>query len=209
MDFGIVNFEDDCKEYTFWEILMWNFCCIGIPHILGCHWTYMMFGPFKQISLSPERFKTFTLVHWVIIIGILLFATFDIGVVIGVYAFSTKWPLYLIYILSIIVLVTVRHRMLRDTMNLHIHHWMLFTFLTTLFGSQTPIMTAQYAFFTGCMCEGATKYGCTPMYYMKKKLNNATPSQNNNQTSNYIAPSASTANLNKVEFTKIEGRTSL
>lgn len=169
-DFVIVNFEDDCHEHKFLSIFIWNLCCIGVPQFIGCHWTYMMCGPFKQISLSPTRCKTFKWQQWLIVIAICIIVVVDLSIIILVYVFNSKWPLYLLYLIVVGIILLVRHLKLRKTMNLHIHHWMLFTFLTTLIGWQTPIMTVQFGLFTGCMCEGATKYGCTPMYYLKPVL---------------------------------------
>lgn len=128
-------------------------------------------GPFKGISLNTTYIRKWKLAQWLSISFAILFVVLDLIYLFYVYAIIGKIWFYVGYLAIITAFVVIRHLLIRKQKRMHIHHWMLFTFLTTLFGSQSPFFTIQLGFLTGCMCEGATRFGCTPMYHMRKKHN--------------------------------------
>ena len=104
--FGVTN---KFSEHSFWSIVLWNYFVVGIPVMIGCHWSYLHRGPFKSIALNVSYIKKWGLAQWLIIAFILTFIVCSISYTFYVYYIIGKIWYYIGYLALIVLYMTVNH----------------------------------------------------------------------------------------------------
>ena len=136
------------ERRDYWNIVVFNFFWIGVPFLIGCHFTYLDKPPFNRISLEISFIREWRW-EWITVTILLLVLLFDIGYLFYVYWLIDKIYWYIGYIFAMAIYIVTITVIFRKSRRLHLHHYAIFAFLITLIGSQNYFTAIQFGLFTG------------------------------------------------------------
>jgi hypothetical protein len=160
-----------CHEYSDWEVFKYNFgiWCLGF-FCLGCQWTHLDNVPaLSKITLDWEDIKMWGPVQKAVV-G--LFAALIVYLAYSEYTLLTQVGVakyYLMWIVAVVGFFVWNTKRQTDKL-LHVHHYVLFAFLQSIIGYQSPVFTLAQGFCAGVMVEGGARWGYDPIWIPKDQI---------------------------------------
>lgn len=170
---GILSDHRSCHPYTFTEVFGYNLMVV-LGFFLGWNMThmgdvvdYILGKPAKNLSLSYEAIKTWTLREWTVMFVIMTISFGYLAYMLWLYAEAGILKFYGLLIIFYLSLMFVPSILLRKKYNFHLHHYAWGWMYMTLGGYQHPFISFAASVHAGISVEGVARWGLERWWYKK------------------------------------------
>ena len=153
-----------CHLYTDYEVFFYNYYIWTTGFFIGLQFTHMDVGFLQQFTLDWNVMKNWPWYLWVLFVGLITLLGSIASYVFYLYYTVGFFMTYIYLIGGAVGLIWLRGKMLGPNYHLHIHHYFLGMFVSSIICYQNTFLTLVHSIFNGIMMEGGCRWGFSPIF---------------------------------------------
>jgi hypothetical protein len=159
----ILGFSD---EFDSWAIRLSNFLYIS-GYVAGIHFNYLDVGMLQKLSLSSHHIMQWGREIWGIFIAICVIVVGLLSLMVNEIIILGRLGIYIGIYSVIILIIAIIGMMLRNTHEIHFHHYILGVLFLPLTFSQTYLSSVLQGLCLGLYTDGVSRWGMDPLFEKK------------------------------------------